>query len=250
MPEASNVVRRVYGNLVRLLGGKAAAGLLSLVYMVIAARSLGRADYGMLILVHTYVMAVAGIVEFPGWHAVVRYGAETLVEENPPRLTRLMAYAGGVELACGGLAVVAAAALAPIVGPQLGWSSEAVTFAMPYSLAALATVRATPAGYLQLTGRFDLLGAHNTVAPLVRLAGAAIAAFSHAGLRGFLVVWLIAALAEWVSMWALGLVAVRSRVSRDHLRGGLGGTPAENPGLWRFMWAPTSTLRSPSSQAA
>ncbi len=236
MAEPSRVVGRIYGNLGRLLGGKAAAGVLSLVYMVIAARALGRADYGVLILVHTYVMAVAGIVEFPGWHAVVRYGAETLARNDAPRLTRLMAYAGGVELAFGAVAVAAAAGLAPLVGPRLGWPPFAVAFALPYSFAALATVRATPAGYLQLTGRFDLLGAHSAVAPLIRLAGAALAAATHAGLRGFLIAWLVAALAECASMWALGLAAARGRHSRHDLAGGIAGTPAENPGLWRFMW--------------
>jgi len=235
MAEPANVVQRIYANLARLLGGKAAAGLLSLVYMVIAARALGRADYGVLILVHAYVMTVAGIVEFPGWHAVVRYGADAEARGEAPRLTRLMAYAGGVELACGALAVAAAAALAPVVGPQLGWSRDIVAFALPYSLAALATVRATPAGYLQLKGRFDLLGAHSLVAPLVRLVGAGIAAMAHAGLRGFLIAWLVAALAEWVGMWGLGLAAARGRHSRRHLRGGLAHVPAENTGLWRFM---------------
>lgn len=236
MVERIEAVTRIYRNLARLLGGKAGAGVLSLVYMMIAARTLGRADYGVLILVHTYVMTVAGIVEFPGWHAVVRYGAETLTRDDAPRLTRLMAYAGGVELGCGVLAVLAAAALAPVAGAQLGWPPDAVAFALPYSLAALATVRATPAGYLQLKGRFDLLGVHSLVAPLVRVAGAAIAAVSHAGLRGFLVAWLVAAIAEWAAMWALGLAVARGAHSRRHLAGGLGGVSAENPGLWRFMW--------------
>lgn len=236
MAEPSGAVARIYGNLGRLLGGKAGAGVLSLAYMVIAARALGRADYGVLVLVHTYVLTVAGIIEFPGWHAVVRYGAETLARGDAPRLTRLMAYAGGVELACGVLAVAAAAALAPLVGPELGWPPDAVAFALPYSLAALATVRATPAGYLQLKGRFDLLGAHSLVAPLTRLGGAAVAAAAHAGLRGFLVAWLVAALAEWASMWVLGIAIARGRHCRQHLAGGLAAVPRENPGLWRFMW--------------
>jgi O-antigen/teichoic acid export membrane protein len=231
------VVGRIYGNLARLLGGKAAGGLMGLAYLAVAARALGARDYGVLILVHTYVMTVGGIIEFPGWHAVVRYGAETLRTGDRPRLTRLLAFAGLVEGGCGVLAVAAAAILAPVLGPRLGWSQTALAFAAPYSLAVLASIRATPAGYLQLTGRFDLLGLHNIVAPGVRLVGAVIASATHAGLHGFLVVWLTAALAEWVAMWALGLVAARGEVSARHLALGLRTVPAENPGLWRFMWA-------------
>jgi len=237
MDEARGVVSRIYGNLGRLLGGKAAAGLLSLAYLAIAARALGPADYGVLVLVHTYVMTVGGIIEFPGWHAVVRYGAQALTLEDRPRLTRLLAFAALVEGAGGLAAVLAAAILAPWLGPRLGWSDTAVAFAGPYSLAVLASIRATPAGYLQLTRRFDLLGAHNIVAPLARIVGAGLAAAGGAGLKGFLVAWLMAALAEWASMWALGFWAARRQIAWRHLAPGLRGVPAENPGLWRFMLA-------------
>jgi O-antigen/teichoic acid export membrane protein len=236
MPDATRVVRRIYANLGRLLGGKAAAGVISLAYLAIAARALGRVEYGVLVLVHTYVMTVAGIIEFPGWHAVVRYGAQTLADDDRPRLTRLIAFAGLVEAGFGLLAIAAAALLAPIVGPRLGWPPAAMAMAAPYSLAVLSTIRATPAGYLQLTGRFDLLGLHNLVAPTVRLAGAAVVVLTHSGLRGFLIAWLIAALAEWIAMWAMGAVAARGRLSRADLAPGLRRVGRENPGLWRFMW--------------
>jgi O-antigen/teichoic acid export membrane protein len=239
MPEAltGGVVARIYGNLGRLLGGKAAAGLISLVYIAIAARTLGPADYGVLVLVHTYAMTIGGLIEFPGWHAVVRYGAQARAAGDRPRLTRLLAFAGLVETAGGVLAVIVAALLAPWLGPKLGWSPTAVAFALPYSLAVLASIRATPAGYLQLVGRFDLLGLHNLVAPLMRLCGAAAVAWAGAGLHGFLVAWLVAALVEWAAMWALGAWAARGQLARAHLSGGLKGVPAENSGLWRFMWA-------------
>lgn len=230
-------VARIYGNLGRLLGGKAAAALLSLGYMAVAARTLGPADYGVLILVHTYVMTVGGIIEFPGWQAVVRYGAQAQAAGDRPRLARLLAFAGLVEGAGGLLAVAVAASLAPWIGPRLGWSREAIAFAGPYSLAVLASIRSMPAGYLQLSGRFDLLGAHSVVSPLVRLAGALIAVVTGGGLRAFLVVWLVAALAEWAAMWALGAYAAWGRLSHRDLHGGLGPVRAENPGLWRFMLA-------------
>jgi len=232
-----DVVGRIYGNLGRLLGGKAGAGLLSLAYLAVAARALGPADYGVLVLVHAYVMTVGGIIEFPGWHAVVRYGAQAQAAGDHPRLTRLLVFAGLVEGACGVLAVIVAAMLAPIVGPKLGWSPTAIAFAAPYSLAVLATIRATPAGYLQLLGRFDLLGVHSLVAPGVRLLGSAVAVTSHAGLRGFLIAWLIAALVEWAAMWGFGVYVAWGRHGRSHLRSGLARVPRENRGLWRFMVA-------------
>jgi O-antigen/teichoic acid export membrane protein len=239
MPETSaqGLVARIYGNLVRLLGGKAASAVLGLGYMVIATHVLGPADYGVLVLVHTFAMTVGGIVEFPGWHAIVRYGAQALADDDHPRMLRLLRFAGLVEAAGGVASILSAAILAPLIGPSLGWSPTAIAFALPYSFAVLGSIRATPAGYLQLLGRFDLLGLHNLVPPAVRLVGAGIAAWLGLGLKAFLIAWLIAALAEWAVMWLLGIIAVRRTLRDPVLLGTVEGAVRENPGLWRFMLA-------------
>jgi O-antigen/teichoic acid export membrane protein len=236
-PQPIGAVRRIYGNLGKLLGGKAGAGIVSLIYMVIAVRVLGPRDYGVLILVHTYVMMIGGLIEFPGWHAVVRYGAQAIEEGDEQRLLKLLRFAGLVELAGGAVAVASAALLAPIIGPRLGWSETALAFALPYSFAALASIRATPAGDLQLFGRFDLLGAHVLVSPLVRLLGAGAIALLGGGLHAFLALWLAAALAEFLSMWALGLIVMRRKLPDASLLGSVSGVRQENAGIWRFMLA-------------
>ena len=234
---STGVVARIYRNLGLLVSGKATAGVLSLAYMVLAARALGPAEYGVLILVHTYTMTVGGIVSFPGWHAVVRYGAEAVAADDVPRMMRLLRFTATLELGVGAAAIVAAMALAPWIGQRLGWSDQALAFAVPYSFAVLASVRSTPAGLLQLMGRFGWLGLHNIVAPLVRLLGAAAVVLSHSGLKGFLVVWLSAALAEWLSLWLLGWLALRTHghgtlmsVSLDGARTGDGGAGGEAAG--------------------
>jgi O-antigen/teichoic acid export membrane protein len=235
--DPSGVVGRIYGNLGKLLGGKAAAGVISLIYMVLALRALGPRDYGVLILVHTFAMTVGGIIEFPGWHAVVRYGAQAIEAGDQPRLLRLMRFTALVETGGGIAAIATAALLAPLIGPRLGWTPTAIAFSLPYSLAVLATIRSTPSGYLQLTGRFDLLGAHNLIAPVVRLLGAGIAVLLGAGLRGFLIAWLAAAICEWAGMWALGLYVARRRLGGARLVGSPRGAMAENEGIRRFMIA-------------
>lgn len=231
------VVARVYANLAKIMTGKAAAGLISLVYMMVAVRALGARDYGILILVHGYTVTVGGIIEFPGWQAVVRYGAQAVAGGDGDRMVRLLRLASLVELSCGMLAVAVAALLAPIIGVRLGWTPEAISFATPYSFAVLATIRSAPAGLLQLHGRFDLLGYHNLVSPSIRLLGALAAWLSGAGLIGFLVAWLVAALAEWASMWLLGWFVARRTLPRMRLLGSARGAVQENPGITRFMIA-------------
>lgn len=227
-------VRRIYANLGRLLGGKAVGAAIGVANLAIAARVLGARDYGVLVLVHGFAMAVGGIMEFPCWHAILRYGREALHRCDEARLVRLLRLATLVEAAGGTGAVLVAALLGPRLGPSLGWSATAVAFAVPYSFATLASIRSVPAGYLQLAGRYDLLAAHASLPAAVRLAGALVAMRIGAGLHGFLVAWLVAAVAEWAALWGMALLVARRRLA-GRLIGSPRGAVAENPRLWRFM---------------
>jgi O-antigen/teichoic acid export membrane protein len=233
--QTRSVLRNVYSGLGMLLGGKAAAGVISLIYMVVAARTLGPTDYGVIVLIHAYVTTVCGIVEFPVSQAIVRYGAFGIDANDRARVARLLRFTAFVE-GCGGvMAILVTMALAPIVGPRLGWSATAQAFAIPYSFAVLGSLRSAPAGYLQLLRRFDLLGAHSAIQPMVRLIGAIIAAAGGFGLKGFLIAWLTAAITEWAALWIMGAVLARRELGPDFHKGGIAGARAENPAIWRFM---------------
>lgn len=231
------IVARIFKNLGLLLGGKAAAGIISLAYLVIAARALGPADYGVLVLMHAYALTIDGIINFPGWQAIVRYGVAPLSSKDHPQLVRLLRFTAAIEWLVGLCAVGVAMVLAPLVGPQLGWNATAQHFAFFYSLAVLANVRSTPGGLLQLLGRFDLLGFHHAISPLVRLVGALIAVWLGAGLFGFLLAWLSAALIECFSMWAIGWWVAKKNFPDTALLGPVPDMRKELPGIGRFMWA-------------
>lgn len=235
----AGVIGRIYGNLVSLLGGKAVAGICSLAYLIIAARALGPSDYGILILVHGYALAVGGIISFPAWHSIVRYGAPALAEGDRARLWRLMRFTTLLEVSAGLLAVAVGMVLAPLIAPRLGITGAAQDYVVPYSLAILMTVRTTPAGYLQLLRKFRLLGLHHAVMPLCRLVGAAVVTGLGLGLTGFIIVWLVSSIAESLSLWIMGWWVARTHDPGARLFGAK--DPAapdirtENPGLLRFM---------------
>lgn len=233
--QAESGLKRVVANLAHLLGGKAAAGLMSLVYLIIVARTLGVRDYGMLVLVNSYALFVGSLLAFSGFHGVVRYGSLAAAENDPARLARIVRFMAVVELGFGLLAVLVTAAAVPLVGPRLGWSPDAMRIAVPYSLAVLATVRATPQGLLQVAGRFDLIGIHQAVSPTVRLLGTLIIWTIGGGLDGFLLVWLLSSVAEGVAMWALGLIAWRKLMASEPLRGPWRGLLREPTGFGRFI---------------
>ena len=233
----SLAIRRIFGSLGFVVSGKAGAGLISLAYMVIATRILGPRDYGVLVLMHGFVITVCGIVSFPAWQGIVRYGAHAQTENDTGRLARLLRFGAVVELGAGVLAIATIIILAPYFGPRLGWSGQALAFMPFYAFAALGAVRSTPAAYLQLIHRFDLIGAHNLVAPLVRLGGSALVLLSGGGLQAFLVAWLVAGVAEWLSLWTIGYWFARRDLGPELHLNALKGVRDENPGIWRFLIA-------------
>ena len=234
LPSATGL-RRVFGNLGLLLSGKAGAGILSLAYLAIVARTLGASDYGVLILIHAYVTLAGGIVAFSGWHGLVRFGSIALEQGDHERLLKIGRFLTLVEIGFGVAAIVITILLVPLVGPHMDWPPDAMRFAAVYSLATLANVRSTPLGLLQLAGRFDLIASHHLISPAVRLIGCIIVWWMGGDLIGFLAVWLTAAIAEWASMWALGLWVLHRMRLDARLFGTVRGAVAENHGLLPFI---------------
>lgn len=228
-------VRLVLANLGHLLGGKAAAGVLSLVYLVLVTHRLGAAEYGVLVLVNAYAVLIGSLLAFSGFHGVVRYGGIALESGDRAGFARIVRFMAVIEIGCGVVAILVAAILAPLIGPRLGWSADTIRIAIPYSLAVIATVRATPQGLLQIAGRFDLIGLHQAVSPVVRLIGAMGVWFAGGGLIGFITVWLVAAVAEGLAMWGFGLVAWRALAQGEPFRGPWRGAARDTAGLKRFI---------------
>jgi O-antigen/teichoic acid export membrane protein len=230
-------VARIFLNVGQLMTGKAAAGLLSLVYLVMVTHKLGAEGFGVLVLVNAYALLIGSVVAFSGFHGVVRYGAIARERGDTAALARIIRFMTVVELSWGAVAVAVAALLAPIVGPQLGWSERTIAFALPYSLAVLATVRATPQGILQLANRYDLIGLHQTVSPVARMIGVAIAWAMDGGLIAYLVVWLLSNLVEGLAMWLLAWGSWNKLVAGERLIGGWRSASRENEGFVRFIMA-------------
>ena len=230
----STGLRAVLANLAHLVGGKAAAGVMSLIYLAIVARTLGAERYGILMLVNGYVAAVGSFVAFSGFHGVVRYGSIALETGRPDQLARIVRFMAVVELAFGVAAWGIALLGVPLVGARLGWPADAQRIAVFYSLAVFSTVRATPQGLLQIDRRYDLVGLQQAVSPLVRLAGTLAVWLAGGGLAAFLLVWFLSCLAEGASMWLLAWPSWRRLAAGERLHGSWRGVHAEIAGFTRF----------------
>ncbi len=220
-----------------LLAGKTAQGALSIVYLALAARTLGVMEFGTLIILNGLVVAVSEIARFDSWQVVLRYGTPALESGDRARLHEVLRFTLLLD------ALGAAIGLAVVVG---GLSLALQIFDVPASLEQPARLFSLSVAFLISTGgangilrlldRFDLIAWQTTVAPVIRVLGTIFLFASGGGLESFLLLWLGATV---IGRCVLHVLAWRELYRRALLIGfgdNCKSSFAHDGSVWRFVF--------------
>lgn len=219
-----------------LLLGKTAQGALSIAYLALAARTLGIADFGALVVLNGLLVSVSEIARFDSWQVVLHYGTKPLETGDRARLHQVLKFTLLLDIAGSvmGLAVV-----------FLGLSAAFELFGLPREYEGAARIFSVgvvflistggASGVLRLLDRFDLISWQTTIAPIVRLIGTLVLFVVGGGLEIFLWLWLAGTV---IARSALHYLAWRELYRCNLLAGFNTGsiTPlAKDGGIWRFV---------------
>ena len=138
MIPAGSMLQRVLRNFGVVIRGRALAGLFSVAATGLMANALPAAEFGLIVLVHTYVMVIRGALNFRTFEAVVRFGIPLNESGDRDRFRSLLRSTLLVDYSAGIFATLVAIAAAPLASSLLHWSPETVYWAMLYSLVILA----------------------------------------------------------------------------------------------------------------
>jgi O-antigen/teichoic acid export membrane protein len=174
-PPLQTPMRRILGNLGFLLRGRGIAAILLLAATALMARALGPVEFGLVMLTHTYVVLVRGLLNVKQFLAIVRWGVPALDANDSGTLRRLISICWRVDRLSSVAATVLALAMAPLIGPSIGMDPDHVIMLTAYSAVLLTTGNRTAIGILRLFDRFDILGWKETIGPAIRLLGVLIA---------------------------------------------------------------------------
>ena len=210
-PERS-VIDNVMRNLGHLLAGRVASALLLLVAMSLMARSLTPADFGLVVLLQTYVLAWNGLFNCKPFEAVIRFGIPALEQSDTPRLARLLSLSLWIDAASSLGAAVAGFAFAGLIGRLLGWEPSIVVLAQAWSLVAISGMTGTAKGVLRLFDRFDLLSRQLAIGPAMRCAGVVVVVALDGGVAAFALAWALSTVIENLYMAQRGLSEWRRRM--------------------------------------
>ncbi len=148
-----------FGRLMRaagvLLSSQLVSSMFALLALALTARSLGPTQFGVLVLVQTYVAVVDQLFSFQSWQALIRDGAEFLERGRLGRFSHLVRFTWTLDIAAAIAGGLTAAALASFAGEWLGWDGTILTIAIVYSVVIAFNLTGTPIGILRLFDRFD-----------------------------------------------------------------------------------------------
>ena len=243
------IFSRLWRNVGWLLGGQGLAGLFGLLFLAIAARSLGPARFGLFVIALTYAQFFSNISHFESWKGVIRFGALHLADSREIELSRLLGFTATLDWASAISGAAIAIVAAFLVGPLINWPVELQRQAAVFAAILIVASGGTPTGILRLFNRFDLLAYTEAFAPLSRFLIAIIAWLLGGGVSAFLAAWALGAMLQLLAIWVAALTVHRGRLALG-LRS-FRAAGHENHGLWNFMWRTSlsSSLRYISMQA-
>jgi O-antigen/teichoic acid export membrane protein len=218
-----------------LLGGDTVSAVLGMLTFVVSARALGTEKLGMLVLIDAYVRIVDKVMNFQSWQFMIKFGSDAIENGDASGFKALIKLGTLVDAITAALACGVSLALAGAVGRWQNWSGEMVTFALVYSSIIIFDVAGVPTGILRIFDRFKLFSVQKSVCSAIKFFGALAAWFFGFGLKGFLWVWMVTEIFDYVSLTVMAWVELRRRGYDGIWSEPLKGVTRRYPGLWGFL---------------
>ena len=197
-----NPMHRVLGNFWILIRGRGAAAIMAFGATALMARALGPVEFGLVILMHTFVLLIRALLDFGSMDAIVRYGVPAHDASDHYALGKLIKVCRRIDYQASITSAILALLVAPFAGPVMGLDAQHVMLLMAYSLVLLTTSTGTATGILRLYDHFDILGRQMTIAPTIRFIGAATAWSIGAPIQVFVGIWASAyAIENFYMIW-------------------------------------------------
>lgn len=225
-------MKRVFANMGWLLGGRGFNAVLSLVYLAIAARTLGTVGFGHFALIVALGQAITGIANFQTWQFIVRWGASgDGGSVDPEKAREATGFAVALDLVSVVLGVVLVGAMILSAPFWLQVPADLLGVAFAYCAVSLAAIRTTPTGILRLHFRYASAAGAEAVQPVVRAVGAGLALAFMPSVTGFVLAFAASEVAVAAALW---IVAMRVQPV-DPAAISLKAIPARHKDAWRFV---------------
>jgi O-antigen/teichoic acid export membrane protein len=232
---ASKTFKRLFKNTGLLISGDTVSAVLGVLTFAITARALGVEKLGMLVLIDAYVRIVDKLVNFQSWQFMIKYGSDALAAKNPSGFKALVKLGTIVDSLTAMIGCALSVALVGLIARWQNWSPEMIRLAMIYSLIVIFDIAGVPTGILRIFDKFKSFSIQKSVTSGIKFAGVVVAWTLHWGLSGFLWVWMLTEIVDYVSLTAMAWIELHRRGFRNIWAEPLSGITKRFPGVWNFL---------------
>jgi O-antigen/teichoic acid export membrane protein len=200
-----NFFRELFKNATVLFAANFVASLFGFVSLALTARAIGAEQFGILILITTYVLIVSELINFQTWQTIIKYGVE-VIEKDVINFSSLIKLGFILDVTAALLGTAIAIASILIIGEWRAWNEQHINMTIIYSFTILFNIQGTSIAILRLYNKFNKIAVHTIFVALIKLFGASVLFYLKADVWNFLIMW---ALTEIIGNLALITLSIK-----------------------------------------
>lgn len=228
------ILKRMFKNASVLFSGQSIAGLMGLISLSLAARTLGVEKLGIFALIQSYILIIDRLMNFQCWQAVIKFGADFLKQDRKEDFKSLAKLCTILDAATAAIGTFIAIASIYMLGRWKGWEQETIYAAIIFSFWILFDLRGTATGLLRLFNKFKFISATTITFAFLKMVFAAIAYKFSGGLLTFVIIWAVAGIVESAFLLFAGWREVYKETGDNFLKAKLSPI-AKDKNIWKFV---------------
>lgn len=229
MSDTNSRHRKLFFNASWLFGGKTASGIFNAVMIILLARVLGVADYGLLVLVMAYIDILNQFVDLRVWETATKYIGTYWEEGETDKARAMIKLSYILDISSGIIAFIIALLTAKLISVYIIKSPEAYVYIWIYALSLfLSTASQTSNAILRVFGKFKTIAFTTSLQNFIKLALVASVLFFGLGIKAVFIVFVAASVIGFI----IRITAVILVLNQN----GLGNFLSSNIGLIRDQW--------------
>ena len=218
-----SVGKRIASNSGLMVGAKTIGAVLGLVTLIVTERALNDPVlFGTVVFIHSYMLFFAEVGTFQPFQTIIRFGQDDIKRNDADGFARLLKFSIKLDAVSALVSTVAAvlffglvmwiASLLPLPERQLSLTSgELQLYTSLYCLLILFRQIGTATGVFRIFDNFKALAVKALIMPVLRFAGAVLAAQQGWGIVGFLAVWFLASCTGYVFLPIYAAIELKRR---------------------------------------
>jgi len=191
-------------NYTYLLTANIIASLIGIISLVITTHVLTVTNFGLLMLIQSYVMIVGQFVSFKTWQPIIKYGIDLLNESDLAGFTSLIQTSFKIDVVTAFIGFLLALGLAWPVFTVMDWDKGSFDILLIYCFTILLNFSGPGMGILRIFDRFDLIAMQQISFQSVRCICLVFCWIADLGFNAIIYSWVIPEILAYFFLMSLG----------------------------------------------